>query len=159
MHFSTAIILSFLSVTALTTAYRTDNPSSLRLRDLEVRDLYQTDLYERDFDEDLSIRDVDDELFARDLYAEGFLHARSLYARGGLVSKLKPAPAQTPAQKAAHLAALQADLASVKSALNTMQTNPLQKPNQLEVNRLKMKLMNLQGEIMAVNGGEIVKSG
>ncbi|MCJ1379849.1 hypothetical protein MMC17_002952 [Xylographa soralifera] len=153
MHFSTTIILSFLSLTAFTSAYHIDNPSaSLRLRDLEVRDLYQSALYERDFDEDLSIRTLDDDLFARDLYAEGFLHARSLYGRAKGASK---DVAKSAAEKTAHLRTLREDLASANSALHTMQNNPLQEADGLQVNRLKMKIMNLQGDIMAANGGAL----
>ena len=154
MHFSTPLILSFLSLTAFTAAYHIDNPSaSLRLRDLQVRDLYQSDLSERSFNEDLSIRTPDDDdLFARALYADGFLHARSLYGRAKASAK---DAATAAAATSKHLKTLREDLASAKSALHTMQTNPLQAPDGLQENRLKMKIMNLQGEIMAANGGAL----
>ncbi|MCJ1431071.1 hypothetical protein MMC27_000421 [Xylographa pallens] len=154
MHFSAPLILSFLSITAFTSAYHINNPStSLHLRDLEVRDLYQSDLSERSFDEDLSVRTLDDDdLFARALYAEGFLHARSLYGRAKASAK---DAATAAAAKSAHLRTLREDLASAKSALHTMQNNPLQAADGLQENRLKMKIMNLQGEIMAANGGAL----
>ncbi|MCJ1321889.1 hypothetical protein MMC15_007234 [Xylographa vitiligo] len=156
MQFSTTVILSFLSLTAFTSAYYIDSPSaSLRLRDLEVRDLYETDLYERSFDKDLSIRSLYDDLFARDLYAEGFLHARSLYGRAKGSAK---ASSSSTATTAAKVKKLREELASSNSALHTMQNNPLQEADGVMVNRLKTKIMNIQGEIMAANqatGGEL----
>ncbi|MCJ1401556.1 hypothetical protein MMC11_004772 [Xylographa trunciseda] len=155
MHFSTAIIVSFLSATAFTAAYHIDNPfSSLHLRDLEVRDLYPISLHERAVNEDLSIRDLDNELLVRDLYAEGFLHARSLYGRGLGPSKATDASAQVEA-RLAHLRSLRSDLADANSALKTMLKNTLQEANPLDINRLKTKIMNLQGEIMKANGGAL----
>ena len=56
---------------------------------------------------------------------------------------------------AAHLKTLRDELASAKSALHTMENNPLQEADGLQVNRLKMKIMNLQGEIMTANGGAL----
>ncbi|MCJ1281286.1 hypothetical protein MMC26_000604 [Xylographa opegraphella] len=98
------------------------------------------------------VRSLGDYLFARDLYMESFLQARSLYGRGVIASKLT---SNSVAGNTPHLKSLHDDPASAKSALHTMWTNPLAEADGLRVNRLKEKIKDLQVEIVAASEGAL----